>query len=685
MAIQSKRRELARVHSFRTIGRDRIIQSNGSRTRYWLALCLATAGSTVSSANVIYVNAAAPAGGNGTNWATALNDMTTALASAQNGDQLWVAAGTYSTQSLYTSFTVPAGVSLYGGFSGTESSVDQAQPSIYHTTLRAASVSLHEGSSVLVLATAGGSTISGFTIRDGYAARTSGTKLGGGGLLIQGGTVSIRQCTFTQNSTYTMPNGDFGMGGAVCIVNNSAVTITDCAFDSNTSHGWPEWDFIPWSHRPLQGDGAAIYVSGSTLTVEHSTFTGNHAGGSSGQCITGFSLSPGAAASGGAVAARDSTVSISGSLFSGNTAGSSTGPSSWCGWPDDPVFPSPKPAGQAGQGGAISLNGGTATISRCVFTDNSAGTSNIGSGCGGAIYAAGTAKVANCRFLGNSAGNGVDSGDAGDGGGVYSLASIFFVNCEFIGNYAGTGGLSTSPAGRDGVGGAIFALGTNRFDNCTIVKNKARAQGAGTYGADLANSLVFFNDSTLLGQSLDSQMIGGTALYCNVQGWLPSGFDSIYNNSNADPRFVDMAGPDGVTGTLDDNTRLLGTSPAIDSGNALRYILDLSNNDLSQFVSVDLDDKTRIVDDPGIPNTGFQGSLDRGAYEFSPFTCMGDLNIDGQVDDADFSFFVAAYNLLDCAAWAMPAGCPADFNHDLVVDDSDFVNFVVAYNNLICP
>jgi len=65
--------------------------------------------------------------------------------------------------------------------------------------------------------------------------------------------------------------------------------------------------------------------------------------------------------------------------------------------------------------------------------------------------------------------------------------------------------------------------------------------------------------------------------------------------------------------------------------------------------------------------------------------CPGDINKDGQVDDADFTFFVQAYNLLDCADPAMPAGCPADFNHDGFVDDADFTMFVVAYNNLICP
>jgi len=66
-------------------------------------------------------------------------------------------------------------------------------------------------------------------------------------------------------------------------------------------------------------------------------------------------------------------------------------------------------------------------------------------------------------------------------------------------------------------------------------------------------------------------------------------------------------------------------------------------------------------------------------------SCPGDLNTDSVVDDSDFTIFVAAYNLLDCADPAMPPGCPADLNADGFVDDLDFQAFVVAYDQLICP
>jgi hypothetical protein len=68
-----------------------------------------------------------------------------------------------------------------------------------------------------------------------------------------------------------------------------------------------------------------------------------------------------------------------------------------------------------------------------------------------------------------------------------------------------------------------------------------------------------------------------------------------------------------------------------------------------------------------------------------PNTCPADINGDTFVDDADFSLFAAAYNILDCADPTMPAGCPADLNSDGLVDDADFVLFAAAYDALLCP
>lgn len=94
---------------------------------------------------------------------------------------------------------------------------------------------------------------------------------------------------------------------------------------------------------------------------------------------------------------------------------------------------------------------------------------------------------------------------------------------------------------------------------------------------------------------------------------------------------------------------------------------------------------------PGLPSPwenlalfDFTGDALESWSAFAPF-CIGDLNADRSVDDADFVTFAGAYNVLDCADPGMPADCPGDFNTDGFVDDSDFVLFAGAYNALLCP
>ncbi len=91
----------------------------------------------IAQAATLYVKSGAPAGGNGSSWSQAFNDLHSALVAAQNmpgSDQIFIANGTYKpsvkysgsytgTESNLVTFKLPSDVAVLGGFKGTESSV----------------------------------------------------------------------------------------------------------------------------------------------------------------------------------------------------------------------------------------------------------------------------------------------------------------------------------------------------------------------------------------------------------------------------------------------------------------------------------------------------------------------------------------------------------------------------------
>jgi uncharacterized repeat protein (TIGR01451 family) len=99
--------------------------------------------SSVGIADRLYVDDSAPAGGDGSSWAAAFDTLQTALAHANRGTAVWVAAGRYypdrglgqTNDSVLSTFVVPDGVQLLGGFAGTESSASARNRDAYPTVL----------------------------------------------------------------------------------------------------------------------------------------------------------------------------------------------------------------------------------------------------------------------------------------------------------------------------------------------------------------------------------------------------------------------------------------------------------------------------------------------------------------------------------------------------------------------
>jgi len=91
---------------------------------------------------IVYVNISANPGGNGANWQTALTDLRAAiLAAASDPDitEIWVAAGSYHPAGpngdRAAAFQLINGVAIYGGFSATETAVNQRDATVNVTTL----------------------------------------------------------------------------------------------------------------------------------------------------------------------------------------------------------------------------------------------------------------------------------------------------------------------------------------------------------------------------------------------------------------------------------------------------------------------------------------------------------------------------------------------------------------------
>ena len=145
---------------------------------------------------VLYVKQDTPGGDDGASWATAFDDLQSALAVATPSQEVWVAEGTYfpSTDlNPSNSFMLVAGVEIYGGFRGDEVLRSQRNPDPFSNGTVLSGDRLQDGSGlnatddnsyhVVIGQEVGPETVlDGFTITGGYRAiRENGPDTRGGG------------------------------------------------------------------------------------------------------------------------------------------------------------------------------------------------------------------------------------------------------------------------------------------------------------------------------------------------------------------------------------------------------------------------------------------------------------------------------------------------------------------------
>ncbi len=196
------------------------------RTPFVLVMLMAIGS---AHAQVIYVDSNATPGGDGSGWGRAFDSLHDAIAAASSGQQIWVAEGIYVPSipaGRDATFAVPAGVQIYGGFLGGETSLSQRDPQDNITELSGA------GSAYTVVTITGnGAIVDGFLISKG---RSDGNGFPGNsrgaGVYADGVFATLRNNTFTSHFS--------SADGAAITIRNTApqfFTIEDCEFVGNES------------------------------------------------------------------------------------------------------------------------------------------------------------------------------------------------------------------------------------------------------------------------------------------------------------------------------------------------------------------------------------------------------------------------------------------------------------------
>ena len=175
------------------------------------ALILLICSSPVRSAT-IYVNTAEGSDYlDGSSWDQAKQTVGAAVVIAESGDEIWAAAGTYVENIILTD-----GVSLYGGFAGTETTRDERD--------RQTNITVLDGGALdsTVKAT---ENITSATVIDGFTI-TNGSAVDGGGILCNDSSPTITHNVITTNTASAHGAGIYCLNSSPIIAYNTISTNT---------------------------------------------------------------------------------------------------------------------------------------------------------------------------------------------------------------------------------------------------------------------------------------------------------------------------------------------------------------------------------------------------------------------------------------------------------------------------
>ncbi|MBK8618543.1 MAG: hypothetical protein IPN96_15820 [Anaerolineales bacterium] len=291
---------------------------------------------------ILYATSGGLTSGTCSSWASAC-DLPYALSVAVFSDEIWVKQGIYKPTVIADrtiSFVLKDGVSLYGGFVGTETLRGQRASSASLTILSGdIGISGDETDNTYHVVVASGVTnttiFDGFTITNGRANGIAPNSFGAGMYSI-GGSPTLNNLIFDSNVVSPIDaNPENGAGGGIYNLNGNPV-ITNVTFNNNA---------VTQTITSYSGEclGGGLYNENGNITMDHVTFTGNKAS-------TPFWGSCG----GAGIYNKNGTLSLTNMVFSDNVG-------AHMGWPNATL-------GSAG-GGIWTVNG-SVTITHALFNKN---------------------------------------------------------------------------------------------------------------------------------------------------------------------------------------------------------------------------------------------------------------------------------------------------------------------------
>ncbi|HOE70305.1 MAG TPA: choice-of-anchor Q domain-containing protein [Brevefilum sp.] len=418
-----------------------------------------------AAGNTYYVKVGGSGSGNCLDWDNAC-DLQEALSLARDGDEIWVAEGTYKPTEeepidRAATFELKTGVKIYGGFPEDGGEMKDREWEVHTTTLSGdigdsgdkTDNSYHVVTGSDVDKTA---LLDGFMITGGNANGV-GNQKSGGGIYNESGSPSLVNVTIIDNSADGYGGGIYNAFGSpsldnVTIIDNSAEWYGGGIYNNS---GSPSLKDVTISDNEAR-DGGGIYNDSGSPSLKDVTISDNsaesHGGGmhiaSGDPSLKDVTIKANKAVNhGGGIYNREGSPSLKDVTISDNEADYGGGIYNLSGSPSlDNVTISGNKAID-GNGGGINNTSGSPSLENVTISDNSAEFY------GGGMHNSGDSpSLVNVTISGNSATEGNGGGILNDSGSPKVVNGILWGNTpDQIYIYGGTVSVTYSVIQGDGV------------------------------------------------------------------------------------------------------------------------------------------------------------------------------------------------------------------------------------------